>query len=443
MDEIASKVKSSLTCSYCAKILKNPIELPCDDLICQEHLKEKEVVQTNKIKCATCKQEFHVKDNDFRTNKLAKKQIDDKIYLNEKELALRKKIEESIKKIHQMYEEFIELNPTIIKNKLDSDCFEHFHEIRFQIDQHREELKKKIDDIYMEMIEETKKVEATYLKYNEGLENYFKSFETRSIENDLLDLEVTFRNPNLLIESIQKIQQKQENEIRKMQFNTDEINQFKENLKESIKFKSNLSFNQDLFGQLYLVNDLLTSRILSGQQPSELLKLCEFNSKDGFKLLYRASEHGFGLNDFYSKCNGKENTLTILKAGVTSFIFGGFTTKSWDSSSHQYKSDSDAFLFSLTNKDNQPCKMKINSSQHQQAIYCYSGYGPSFGNDDICIKSNSNTNTDSYSNLGGTYTHPKYAYGTNEAQSFLAGSYRFQLSEIEVFQIFKNQTFSI
>jgi hypothetical protein len=36
--------------------------------------------------------------------------------------------------------------------------------------------------------------------------------------------------------------------------------------------------------------------------------------------------------------------------------------------------------------------------------------------------------------LGWTYKHPQYAYGTNEAQSFLAGSFNFQLDEIEVYQ---------
>jgi hypothetical protein len=38
------------------------------------------------------------------------------------------------------------------------------------------------------------------------------------------------------------------------------------------------------------------------------------------------------------------------------------------------------------------------------------------------------------SDLGGTYKHPQYAQGTNEAQSFLAGSHEFQLDEIEVYQ---------
>ncbi len=41
---------------------------------------------------------------------------------------------------------------------------------------------------------------------------------------------------------------------------------------------------------------------------------------------------------------------------------------------------------------------------------------------------------DSFSRLGDTYKHPLYEYGTNEAKSFLAGSYQFRFDEIEVFQ---------
>jgi len=41
---------------------------------------------------------------------------------------------------------------------------------------------------------------------------------------------------------------------------------------------------------------------------------------------------------------------------------------------------------------------------------------------------------DSYSNLSNTYSHPQYAIDTNEAMTFLGGSYLFQLDEIEVFQ---------
>ena len=88
--------------------------------------------------------------------------------------------------------------------------------------------------------------------------------------------------------------------------------------------------------------------------------------------------------------------------------------------------------------------MKIDPNLHEYAIRCPGiycdpscgpifGYTNIFGNTDIQIASNSNTNmSDSY--LGYNYKHPQYALGTNEAKSFLAGSYQFQLNEIEVYQ---------
>jgi hypothetical protein len=148
--------------------------------------------------------------------------------------------------------------------------------------------------------------------------------------------------------------------------------------------------------------------------------------------LYRATRDGFDSNDFHSKCDGKSNTLTILKAKENKCIFGGFTTVSWDSSS-KWKSDLNALIFSLTNKDNKPLKMKIDLYRHKNAIYCHSEVGPSFGVD-ICIAKNANTTMDSQSNLGDSYKHPQYEYFTDEADKFLAGTKNFQLDEIEVYQ---------
>ena len=72
-----NRLKSSLTCSYCSKIFKDPIELPCKHNLCIEHLTEKSVVKQNKIKCAECKQDFRVKDIEFKEIKKLKKQLDD------------------------------------------------------------------------------------------------------------------------------------------------------------------------------------------------------------------------------------------------------------------------------------------------------------------------------------------------------------------------------
>ncbi len=103
---------------------------------------------------------------------------------------------------------------------------------------------------------------------------------------------------------------------------------------------------------------------------------------------------------------------TLFKAKDSSYVFGGFTTVDWDCSG-DYKSDPNAFIFSLTNKDKRPIKIKMNPNKHQSAIHCHSSIGPTLGN---------------------TYSQPQYAYITNEAQKFLAGSQEFQLDEIEVYQ---------
>ena len=429
------KLKSNLTCSYCSKIYKDPVELPCGDLICKEHLNDNEVVQKNKIKCQECKQEFEVKGIEFNLSKAIQKQIDNKLYLNDDEIALKQKIEESIKVFYQMYDTF-----TLNKTKLDLDCHEHFQELRFQLDIHREKLKEKIDEIYMEMIEKTKEHEASYLKkLNEKLTVSIVSFKIKSIDEALREVEEKFRDPNLLIKNIEEMNQTHEKALEIIQSKLNKIAQLKEDSKLSNQFKPNLIFDKSSFGQLdfnlYSSVDPFKSQILTGQQqPLELIKLCEFDSIDRFTLLYRGSRDGFRAEDFHSKCDGKGNTLTILKAN--GFVFGGFTSASWEScDTGKNKSDSNAFLFSLTNKDNKPCKMKIQPFNY--AIICHSKRGPAFGIvciDDICIADNANTNTNSFSSLGHSFKHPQYAENTNEAHSFLASSDHFQLSEIEVYQ---------
>ena len=144
-------------------MLNSCTQLPCSNLICKELLNETDVVQKNKIKCSTFREEFQVKDNDFKSNKLIQKQIDDQIFLREEGIALKQKIEAPI---------------ISRKIKLDIYCHKRFQELRFQLDQHREQLKEKIDDIYMEMIDKTKEFEASYLKsLNEKLSSSLISFK--------------------------------------------------------------------------------------------------------------------------------------------------------------------------------------------------------------------------------------------------------------------------
>ena len=78
--------------------------------------------------------------------------------------------------------------------------------------------------------------------------------------------------------------------------------------------------------------------------------------------------------------------------------------------------------------------MKIDPNRHQYALYCHSEYGPTFGKGcDIFIANYPNTTMNSYAYLGSSYKHPQYPIGTDETQTFLAGSHQFQLDEIEVY----------
>ena len=181
------------------------------------------------------------------------------------------------------------------------------------------------------------------------------------------------------------------------------------------------------------VSGLIDSLILDKNQYQNLIRLCEFSPKDKWNLVYRGSLHGFGVANFHSKCDGIANTLTVVKS-TQSYIFGAFVNVAWDSS-NTWKLDHNAFLFSLVNKDNKQVKIKFDTAQTANSIYCGSGYGPTFGaGHDLHIANNANANTTSYSNLGNSYKHPQYANGSNEAKTLFAGSYNFQISEIEVFK---------
>jgi hypothetical protein len=109
--------------------------------------------------------------------------------------------------------------------------------MRFQVDEQREELKKRIDDIALAMIDEIKKSEAMYFK---ELKKRFSSLdESKSLENELNETEELFRDPNLLIESIRDMQQKQKESLKDIQLKLNQINQVKDDLKATLFFISN------------------------------------------------------------------------------------------------------------------------------------------------------------------------------------------------------------
>ena len=127
------------------------------------------------------------------------------------------------------------------------------------------------------------------------------------------EIEETFRNQNLLIKTIKKRYSKQEESLKVIQLELDEINQVKDNLKATNEFKPNSSlFKQKetssfgsirLNGHCFNVNSLKGQILKDEQLCYDLMKLCEFSPNDKFTLLYRGTQDGFGAKDFHLKCD--------------------------------------------------------------------------------------------------------------------------------------------
>ena len=54
------------------------------------------------------------------------------------------------------------------------------------------------------------------------------------------------------------------------------------------------------------------------------------------------------------------------------------------------------------------------------------------------MHNNSNQNSKSFSNLGSSYLHKNYEFGSYEAKTFVAGTEKFTVNEIEVFTTDRN-----
>jgi hypothetical protein len=199
-----------------------------------------------------------------------------------------------------------------------------------------------------------------------------------------------------------------------------------------IKFEKNENkLDRSVLGSLAkhpVINQLA---ILTNEQMTELMSLCKFSLNQKWKLIYIATRDGFGAADFHSKCDSYQKSLVIIKS-TNQNVFGGYTEQNWYGIPKKAKIDQNAFLFSFINKHNTKVFMKCKDPLN--AIYAFNEYGPIFGGPcDLNICSNSNKINGSSSNLDYSYNFPNYANGSNEAKSFLAGSYNFLTTEIEFY----------
>lgn len=155
------------------------------------------------------------------------------------------------------------------------------------------------------------------------------------------------------------------------------------------------------------------------------------NNKQVWRLVYRASSHGYSAEAFHRHCDGVAPTYVIVTNDrEPRDICGGYSDVPWgthmNSKGHYIPSEK-AFLFTLCNSQGQaPTKFDIIKKPF--AICYHPECGPIFGaGADLLIASHCNTNMDSYSNLPHSYN------GENASSSLLMGEYNFAVQDYEVF----------
>ena len=139
------------------------------------------------------------------------------------------------------------------------------------------------------------------------------------------------------------------------------------------------------------------------------------------KLLYRASRDG-DSNQFHTKCDGIENTVTFVKS-TNGRKFGGFANKSFHSSGG-WISDPNCFVFSLLHKE---CYYYNNNGY---MIFGCSSYGPLWGagsGHDLYLASGCLKNTSS--------TTVQSSFDYKGKSNALSGSTSFQAEDYETYQL--------
>jgi hypothetical protein len=178
-----------------------------------------------------------------------------------------------------------------------------------------------------------------------------------------------------------------------------------------------------------ICNGKFDSKILSTTLQTSLLNLIGFQAKS-FSLQWRGTRDGFAASTFHSRCDYSGSTLTVFKT-TTGYIAGGYVAVSW-ASRGGYFSDSNAFLFTLTNPSNMPLKLAVTDSN--RALFDIPEFGPTFGYGyDLYISDASNTNANSYISSY-SYSYPNGNSGSNSGL-FMLGASHFQVAEVEVFVV--------
>lgn len=178
---------------------------------------------------------------------------------------------------------------------------------------------------------------------------------------------------------------------------------------------------------------LPASKIIDNDTYDAALKSW-FGEDRHWNLIYRASEHNYTSKSFHERCDGKANTLVIIKSSY-GWIFGGYTPLTWDPSVI-YQNDSESFIFSLKNPHETEPMRFMKRTEGKISIESNPMAGPIFGVDDIHISEDCTEGCNCWIDNDGTQgyeTHSMYKNGLFVNTNTPDEKNKFDVTDYEVF----------
>ena len=262
--------KEDVICNICKHFLKDPVYLPCNChvSICTEHI----LIKDSTIKCLTCNEEF-TNSLISKPNHTIKKIIEANLHLSGKQ----KSTKQSVAKILLDFDALLEKFKSSQEN-FEINISKHFDDIRNKIDLQREELKKKIDDIALAMIDQTKEKEKTLLK---ELNRANSDILNTGVEDEVKRLLEEFRNPNMILENVKSSIEKQQSTIDQIKANIKDF-KFRVDQSKTFYYTPNLNNEIQIFGELNL-NEIATR--LFSCSSDKTIKIWDLKSFECLKTM--------------------------------------------------------------------------------------------------------------------------------------------------------------
>jgi WD40 repeat protein len=232
-----SNAKEKCKCLFCNKILANPVRLPCNILVCEDHTKN---LVNNIFKCKSCLENHKVPSNGFIQDVDLKRKIDSDIHLTTSEREHKFSLNSLFEKMFELFDDF-----NLKFNEFEYFNHEHFAEIERQIEIRRERLKIKIDEISEEMLNKAKEKKCKFIEISKS--NSINELKER-IEREKIETLEQFRLLDFSIQAIQDIQIQQENNLKELQEKLDKFDEIKTEVK-NVGFATIGDFDTVNFGR--------------------------------------------------------------------------------------------------------------------------------------------------------------------------------------------------